>query len=259
MEINNKVFDKYIKIAVCTQSYYRKDGSSKKHLQNMFKMLEAQTYKKFKVFITGDNYQPESEFLEVCNEYKGEIYIHNNNHSCRDLNLGIIQNYWAYGGIHAAYNSYIKAKQEGFDIALMLDDDDHWYDSYVNSVVDNFIKYPETSFMITKAEYKNIYLPRTHINSIYYNNYIPTGCDSVRSASAHNINLIGDIVLNLWKGLIEEVEKMNLEDKKWNLSPGDMQILNLIGAKVKSGEYKSLYIPTALVRKMSDCNWANIK
>ena len=30
-------------------------------------MLEAQTYKKFKVFITSDNYQPESEFLEVCN------------------------------------------------------------------------------------------------------------------------------------------------------------------------------------------------
>ena len=32
-------------------------------------MLRAQTYKKFKVFITGDNYQPESEFMEVCNSY----------------------------------------------------------------------------------------------------------------------------------------------------------------------------------------------
>ena len=45
----------------------------------MFKMLEAQTYKNFKVFITGDNYQPENEFIEVCNEYTGEIYLHNNN------------------------------------------------------------------------------------------------------------------------------------------------------------------------------------
>jgi len=168
-------------------------------------------------------------------------------------------NYWCFGGIHAAYHSYIKAKEQGYDIALMLDDDDHWYDSYVNSVVDNFIKYPETAFMITKSEYAGWHLPGTSINSIYYNNYIPTGGDSVRSASAHNINLIGDIVLNFWKGLIEEVEKMNLEDKKWDLSPADAQLLNLINAKVKSGEYKSLYIPTALVQKTSDCNFANIK
>lgn len=253
MENNN------IKVCVITQSYYRKDGSSKSCLKQMFDMLEKQTYKKFKVFITGDNYQPESEFLEVCNEYKGEIYIHNNNHSCRDLNLGKIENYWCSGGVYAVYNSYIKAKEEGFDITLMLDDDDYWYDSYVNSVVDNFIKYPETAFMITKSRYFDVFLPRANVSEIYYNNYIPTGCDSVRSASAHNINLIGDIALNLWRSLIEEVEKMNLEDKKWDLSPGDFQLLNLIGAKVKSGEFKSLYIPIISVKKTSDGNWANIK
>ena len=191
---------------------------------------------------------------------KEMIPKYNNNHSCRDLNLGNIPNYWRSGGVYAVYNSYIKAKEEGFDITLMLDDDDYWYDSYVNSVVDNFIKYPETAFMITKSRYCNsLDLPRANVSEIYYNNYIPIGCDSVRSASAHNINLIGDIVLNLWRSLIEEVEKMNLEDKKWDLSPGDFQLLNLIGAKVKSGEYKSLYIPTTLVRKMSDGNWNNIK
>jgi hypothetical protein len=51
------------------------------------------------------------------------------------------------------------------------------------------------------------------ITQIHYNNYIPCGADSVRSTSAHNINLIGDIVLNLWKGFNDEVAKMNLEDK----------------------------------------------
>ena len=47
--------------------------------------------------------------------------------------------------------------------------------------------------------YKN--LPNTDIGNVNYNNYIPRGADSVRSSSAHNINLIGDCVLNLWKGL----------------------------------------------------------
>lgn len=247
-----------MKVAVIVQSYYRKDGSSKGCLQNMFKMLEAQTYKKFKVFITGDNYQPEKEFLEICNEYDGEIYIHNNNHSCRELKLGIITNYWCVGGVYAAYNSYIKAKEENYNIALMLDDDDYWYGSHIKNVIFNFIKYPETGFMITKAEFCGSTLPRTSINSIYYNNYVPTGCDSVRAASAHNINIVGDCVLKLWKDLINTIAKMNLAEKKWNLSPADMQLLNLIGKNVRDGKYKSLYIPIISVRKTSDCNWNNI-
>lgn len=36
----------------------------------MFKMLEEQTYNDFKVFITGDNYQLNSEFEEICKSYK---------------------------------------------------------------------------------------------------------------------------------------------------------------------------------------------
>lgn len=248
-----------LKIAVITQSYYRKDGSSFNILKNMFNMLEKQYYKDFKVFITGDNYQPENQLIEACNKYNGEIYIHNNNHSCRELNLGNKRNYWCYGGIHAGYNSYWKAKEEGYDIALMLDDDDYWNESYIQNVVDNFIKFPETAFMITKSEYCGRQLPNTNIENINYNNYIPRGCDSVRSASAHNINLIGKCVLKLWRGFIEEISKLNLEVTKWKLSPADMQLLNLIGEKVKSGEYKSLYIPNVLVRKISDCNWDNIK
>jgi len=247
-----------IKVCVITQSYYRKDGTTKDCLKQMFNMLENQTYKNFKVFITGDNYQPENEFLEICNEYNGEIYIHNNNHSCRDLNLGDIHNYWSYGGIHAGYHSYIKAKEEGYDIALMLDDDDYYYPTYIKSVVDNFTKFPETGFMITKSEYGGEHLPRTNVVNINYNNYIPLGGDSVRSASVHNINLIGDIVLNLWKSFIDEVTKMNSENMKWKLHPADMILLNIIGDKVNGGVYKSLYIPVALVKKTSDRNWHNI-
>ena len=256
---NTSVNKNKLKIGVITQSYYRKDGSSKSCLKNMFDMLEKQTYKDFKVFITGDNYQPESEFMEVCNSYKGEIYIHNNNYSCRELRLGGRKNYWAYGGIHAGYNSLKKAKEEGYDIAIMLDDDDYFLPHYIQSVVDNFTKFPETAFMITKSAYKNHFLPRTRVSEIYYNNYIPKPCGSVRSSSVHNINIIGDIVLNLWKELIEEIARMDVSPKKWKFQPADAKLLDLIGAKVKSGELKSLYIPTKLVGKPTDCNWHNIK
>ena len=260
LDLKKKLFNKSIKVAVITQSYYRKNNSSKSFLKKIFNMLEKQTYKDFKVFITGDNYQPENEFMEICNEYKGEIYIHNNNHSCRDLNLGKIQNYWCVGGIHGQYNSYLKAKEEGYDIALMLDDDDYWSDSYIANVIYNFAKYPETGFMITKAKYLDTYLPRDcNISDIYYNNYIPTACDSVRSATAHNIHMIGDSVLKLCKELIDEVTKLNLEYYKWELYPTDAHLLKIIGDEVMQGKYNSLYIPTSLVVKDTDCNWESIK
>lgn len=141
----------------------------------------------------------------------------------------------------------------------MLDDDDYYLLDYIQSVVDNFTKFPETAFMITKSTYKNHFLPRTRVSEIYYNNYIPKPCDSVRSSSVHNINIIGDIVLNLWKELTEEITRMDVSSKKWKLFPADAKLLGLIGAKVKSGELKSLYIPTRLVGKLTYCNWNNIK
>jgi len=253
------IFVKKLKVAVITLSYYRKDGSSKSCLKNIFDMLEKQTYKNFKVFITGDNYQPESEFMEVCNSYKGKIYIHNNKYSCRELSLGPLSNYWAYGGIHASYNSYTKAKSEGYDIAIMLDDDDYYYPEYIQSVVDNFTKYPETAFMITKSKYCNRFLPSTKVNTIYYNNYIPEPCDSVRSSHVHNIKIASDEILKFRKGMIDEIEKLHKSPKKWKLFPGDAGVLKLIGKKVREGVYKSLYIPITLVTKVSDANMHNIK
>jgi len=262
-----------IKVAVCTQSYYRKDGSTKKYLQNMFKMLENQTYKNFKIFITGDNYKPEKEFVELCQEYKGELQMYNNNYAFRDFNLGNILNYWACGGLSAAYNSYIKAKEGGYDIALMLDDDDIWTESHIDNVVSNFIKYPETAFMIVKSEYRSkasnqikiddsySYLPRSNINNIHYNNYIPVGCDSVRSASIHNLNIIYEDVIKLWDNIIENIKNINLKggEERSVICPCDAALLNLIGKNVKQGKYKSLYIPIVSVKKISDGNWHNIK
>ena len=255
------------KVAVCTQSYYRKDGSTKKCLQNMFKMLESQTNKNFKIFITGDNYEQEKEFFDVCHEYKGEINIYNNNYSFRDMKLGNILNYWACGGLSAAYNSYIRAKEEGYDIVLMLDDDDIWKESHVDNVVSNFIKYPETAFMITRSLFRvklnepHYYLPRSNINDIYYNNYIPSNSDSVRSASAHNLNIIYEDVKKLWDDIIKNVENIHLKggEEKHVIYACDAALLDLIGENVKQNKYKSLYVPIVSVQKDSDGNWNNIK
>jgi len=249
-----------LKVAVISQTYYRKDGSSKKNLQKIFKMLEDQKYKNFKLFITGDNYKPNKEFEEVCNTYKRDIYKHNNNHSCRTLKLGWKSNYWACGGMYASFNSYKKAMEENYDIALLLDDDDHWFDFHIKTVVDNFIKFPHTGLLITLSKYTDSFLPciGKKIKKICYNNYIPKFGDSVKAASAHNLRLIGNEYLATREKLIKLVNETHLSKKKEEIAPADGTFLKRIGELVKSGKVKSLYIPIMSVEKKSDCNWHNI-
>ena len=232
----------------------------KKIYKKMFKMLENQKYKNFKLFITGDNYKPNKEFEEVCNTYKRDIYKHNNNHSCRTLKLGCKPNYWACGGTYASLNSYKKAMEENYDIALLLDDDDYWFDFHIKNVVDNFIKFPHTGLLITLSKYKDSFLSRIgkKKKKICYNNYIPKFEDSVKSASAHNLTLIGNEYLAMRENLIKLVNKIHLSKKKEKIQPADGTFLNRIGKLVKSKKVKSLYIPIMSVKKTSDCNWHNI-
>lgn len=255
-----------VKVAVVTQSYYRKDGSSKRHLNSMFDMLKRQTYSNFKVFITGDDYQPVEEFNSICAEYDGDIDYANNTKSFRTLDLGDIRNYWTTGGLLAAKASYIRAKHEGYDIALMLDDDDHWSNNHIETVVGTFIKWYEAAFVVTLSQYgvdPNSYMPHgitPGTSEPVYNNYIPVGCTCVRSSTAHNLHLLSDDTLSLWKEIEESAMAVHAADKndKGMINPADAQLLDRVGTKVRNGEYKSICCPIKTVTKLSDANWNNI-
>ena len=86
---------------------------------------------------------------------------------------------------------------------------------------------------------------------------IPIAGDSVRSASAHNIKLISNDQNKIWKELIKDVEKVNLNGGTPSTGAGDAVFLSLVGKNVQEGQYKSLYIPIVSV-KNNDCNWNNI-
>lgn len=255
-----------VKVAVVTQSYYRKDGSSENHLRSMFSMLKHQTYNNFKVFITGDDYQPVDEFSSICAEYDGDIDYVNNTKSFRTLDLGDIRNYWAVGGLLAAKASYTRSKHEGYDIALMLDDDDQWSDNHVETVVETFIKWFEAAFVVTLSQYgedPNSCMPHGITpgkSQPSYNNYIPTRCTCVRASTSHNLHLLSDDTLSLWKEIEDRATVAHTADKndKGMIYPADAQLLDRIGTKVRNGEYKSICCPVKTVTKLSDANWRNI-
>jgi hypothetical protein len=273
-----------IKVAVVSQSYYRKNGTSRKNILNVFKMLENQKYQNFKLFMIGDNYNPnewdneelkkeelkkeelkkeelKEEFNEMCKLYTGDIFYENNPYSCRELKMVDFRNYWTTGGILACKKGYEKAKEEGFDIVLMLDDDDIWLEDHVQNVIWGFTNYPDAAFIVTQAKYcYNRHLPKTGISEVYYNNYIVRGSDSVRSASAHNLKYLFEdqmSVIEQTETKLKAIHKNNTDKEgsdRSRITACDATLLKIIGNNVDNGKYKMIYLPWTTVIKETNGN-----
>ena len=236
-------------------------------------MLESQIYKNFKLFIVGDNYLPAKEFDEVCKLYKKDIYYYNNPLSFRELKLDLPRNYWAIGGVLAAKIAYQKAKEEGYGILFMLDDDDFWYDNHIEIVMNNLIKYPQSAFILTRADQGQwrptrpptwqrrgpFPQPRTNIREIYYNNYMTEGGDSVRAASIHNLYFMYNIQMDLWNQVIEQANKTHESILPApRMAPVDGRLLQIVREKVIDGVFRMLYIPIITVLKQYGSQPANM-
>jgi GT2 family glycosyltransferase len=115
-----------MKLAVIICTYDRKNMSSKDILINMFKMLEEQTYKDFKVFIIGDSYTNDKEFKTLCENYDGEIYYENSPVHFREGYFNLKENKWSCCGCNSRLIGIKKAIQEKYDYYFHLDDDDIW-------------------------------------------------------------------------------------------------------------------------------------
>ena len=155
---------------------------------------------------------------------------------------------------------YEKIKEEGFDVVVMLDDDDKWLEEHIFNIVWGFSNYPNAAFIITKARYLKTYLHKTNVTHIDYNNNIARHGDSVRSASAHNIKYIYEdqhsLIENI-KVLLKKIHKNNTDKDGSDITfikPSDAQLLSIIGNNVRNGKYKMLYLPWITVQKDSEQN-----
>ena len=244
-----------LKVCVIVPTYYRKNKSTRQNLLNMLKTLDNQTYKDFKLFLIGDDYEDEKEFEEICKSYKKDIYYFNNNFSYRRYKFNIAKNYWYIGGTEALRIGLEKAKKENYDLAFNLDDDDEWTNNHIEEVVKNAKEFPESCLYFTQSKFINGILP-TKNSKIFYNNYIIQMGECVRAATCYNLNTkIYDIVHNLLLDIYKVATDINNQIiDEYDLEPTDGRIYDLIKDKILKGELKSLYIPKITVIKTSDMN-----
>ena len=209
-----------LKVCVVMPTYFRQNGSTRELLSRALRNLEAQTYKNFKLFLIGDHYDDNDEFEEICKSYKKDIFYKNNE-----------EHYRCY---------------------------DQWRDIHVEVVVENINKFPDAAFILTKAKYSDIFLPRTIENKVFYNNYIPKGEDSVHASHVYKLPLLGDIVVDVINYNHTLATKINNKEDGFEditIPPGDATILNHINSMVLTKEINSLYIPVITVNKVSDQNY----
>jgi hypothetical protein len=238
-------------------TYLRKNGTTKQLLTRALKNLEAQTYKNFKLFLIGDHYDNNDEFEELCKSYKNDIFYKNNEQHYRCYKFSNKSTYWTIGGALALKTGIEKAIEEKFDYYLHLDDDDEWRDIHIEVVVEHIKKFPSASFILTKAKYANIFLPRTPEINTFYNNYIPRGEDSVHASHVYKLPLLGNVVLYVINKNHILANKINNRERGFEgitIPPTDATILDNINSMVVTNKIKSLYIPIITVNKVSDQN-----
>ena len=246
------------KVCVIMPTYFRKNGSTKKLLSRALRNLEAQTYKNFKLFLIGDHYDNNHEFEEICKSYKKDIFYKNNEEHYRCYDFPNKHTYWAIGGGLALKTGIEKAIEEKFNYYFHLDDDDEWRDNHIQVVVEHIKKFPLSSFILTKAKYRNTFLPITIEKNTFYNNYIPRGEDSVHASHVYKLPLLGNVVLDVINKNHILANKINKKEHGFEgitIPPGDATILNNINSMVVTKEIKSLYIPVITVNKVSDQNY----
>ena len=240
-----------MKLAVIVPTYYRGGNTTLVTLHAMFKMLYAQTYSDFKLFLVGDCYTEHTELEQIASTYKKDIH-------CADMEnhyrwLSDTYSRWCVGGVRAIHYGVKQAICEGFDYYLHLDDDDYWEPNHIEDVVNVIKLYPDTDIIISKSQYLNVYLPKNAPTALGYNNYIPKGCDSVHSSSTLKLHTVGSHICNLCKEISTNVVPYDEQGIKF--IPFDMQLLDIFNQEVVNGNLRCVCSSTCTVSKRTDGNY----
>jgi glycosyltransferase involved in cell wall biosynthesis len=152
------------KFSIIITTYQRKDGSTPKFLKRALDSVFAQEFQDFKIFVIGDKYENNNEFIDICSSYNSDkIYYEN-------LPIAVERDkytdkwlIWKYGGCSANNYAINKSIEMGYDYVCHLDHDDEWDVNHLSSLK-YAIEKTGALWLCTKSLYvNNLVYPR--INS----------------------------------------------------------------------------------------------
>lgn len=217
--------------AIVILTYKRRDGKTPFFLKRALESVFNQTYNNFKIFLIGDKYEDNDEFLSIIKSFDNKkIYYENLPFAKERDKYSDKWVVWSYAGTYASNYGINKAVSEGFDYVCHLDHDDWWLPNHLEEI-NNCIVSTEADWLCTKSTYNspNVFLPRTMNNEIYQV-FLPKSSSLIHSSVCINFKKIP----LRYKNIYEETGKIGL--------PGDAELWERMRSYIIENNLKSFHI-----------------
>ena len=180
--------DKYnsgpMKFGICMATYKRRLGTSPGYLKKSLESIMAQTANNWHIYIVGDKYEDNEEFLQCISIVPADkITAINLPVAPERENIRDKLELWKIGGANAFNHANHMALMDDCDYLIHLDDDDTVHPkkiqilNYICSVFD------EPSYMFHYSNYvKGQVLPNRQVTTIEPNNILPVCGDTIHSS-----------------------------------------------------------------------------
>jgi len=177
-----------MKIAVIILTYQRHDGKSPFYLKRALDSVFAQLHQDFKVFVIGDKYDDNEEFLNIVQSYQQDkIYYENLPVAIeREKYKNNSKALWCACGLTAQNRGFDVALSEGFEYMNQLDHDDYWTNDHLSSINDVITETGAEWVCTLSTHVKNLKLPNVVTNEKYIE-FIPGPEKQITSSVCMNL------------------------------------------------------------------------
>lgn len=175
-----------MKIAIKISTYQRADGRTPEILTRALESIKSQTYQNYKVYLIGDKYDNNDEFIKLSTIIDNDkIYVENLPYAKeREKYTGL--DLWCSGGVNANNHAINTILSDGLNYICHLDHDDWWAPNHLEEII-NVIKSDSPSFIATKSYYQNY---ETILPKIESSPFFPKSADIIHSSVCIDFNKI---------------------------------------------------------------------
>jgi glycosyltransferase involved in cell wall biosynthesis len=172
-----------MKLGVVISTYYRPDGRTKEFLTRTLNSVKNQKHQDFKIYLIGDKYEKNDEFIELCQIIEPEKIYYENLKEAKERDKYISgDKLWCSGGVNAKNYGIEKCLSDGIEYICNLDHDDFWYEDHLSSI-NSVIESGNYNFISTKSNYLNLYSVPIHSRP---GQFFPVAGDITHSATCVN-------------------------------------------------------------------------
>jgi hypothetical protein len=174
------------KLAIVIPTYRRSDNKTPEYLTRALLSVKNQTYQNYKVFLIGDNYENNDEFIKI-----GSTIIDSKKITYINLPKAIErekyqsgENLWASGGVNATNYGIDLALNDDYEYICHLDHDDWWEPNHLDLIKDHLSS--DFTIIATKSTYSYGGILPTNNDNPYY----PENSNLIHSATCVNFKEI---------------------------------------------------------------------